>query len=377
MAALSSAFENSFSKINSNLGSALRILENFDFSQYTNEIKNDLSNLSSQVLSIPSQISFVSLEDKISNFQAIIDSLREVISDASVQSTGVIGEKFNKLEASFENIVTDADFAGFKKDLADFVQKIIDNSSALNSELSYSTERIENILSTVNSMDFRDDFEAVTDKIADLKSLLNEHYGEFGEVKALIGSASDENIKRVEKLESSLANIVNEDDFNIFKHDLGDLVEKIVSNSTALNSELNYSIEKIENVLDAVNTMSFDGDFNALSSKIDDLKSLVSVVSTENNDKLISLQNNLSGIVSEEEFNEFKEELNSLAGQILDASTVHTSELSFQTSKLEDILNSVNAINFDGDFSKIEDEIKELKDILNGEAQKMSTSLRN
>ena len=370
LAALSSAFENSFSKINSNLGSALRILENFDFSQYTNEIKNDLSNLSSQVLSIPSQISFVSLEDKISNFQAIIDSLREVISDASVQSTGVIGEKFNKLEASFENIVTDADFAGFKKDLADFVQKIIDNSSALNSELSYSTERIENILSTVNSMDFRDDFEAVTDKIADLKSLLNEHYGEFGEVKALIGSASDENIKRVEKLESSLANIVNEDDFNIFKHDLGDLVEKIVSNSTALNSELNYSIEKIENVLDAVNTMSFDGDFNALSSKIDDLKSLVSVVSTENNDKLISLQNNLSGIVSEEEFNEFKEELNSLAGQILDASTVHTSELSFQTSKLEDILNSVNAISFDGDFSKIEDEIKELKDILNGEAQK-------
>lgn len=370
LASLNNSFENSFSRINSNLSNAVNTLENIDFSEYANEIKNDLSNLSAQVMSIPSQISFAGLENKISDFQGILDSLREVISDSSAQSTGVIGEKFNRLEASFENIVTDSDFAGFKKDLADFVQKIIDNSTALNSELNYTTDRIEHILSTVNSMDFREDFESVTDKIAELKSIVNENLSEFGQVKSLITEASDNNIKRVEQLENSLANIVNEDDFLTFKRDLGDLVEKIVSNSTALNSELNYSVQKIESVLDAVNGMSFESDFNALSSEIDSLKALVNVFSTENKDKLISLQNDLSDIVSENDFNDFKDELNALIDKVLDSSTVHTSELSFQTSKLEDILTSVNSISFDGDFGSLKEDIQELKNILSGEAQK-------
>lgn len=51
--------------------------------------------------------------------------------ETSSQSSDVISEKFKSFESSLENIVTDSDFAGFKSDLADFVQKIIDNSSAI------------------------------------------------------------------------------------------------------------------------------------------------------------------------------------------------------------------------------------------------------
>lgn len=77
------------------------------------------------------------------------------------------------LQKSLSTIVTDSDFAGFKSDLADFVQKIIDNSSALNNSLSYSTERIESILATINSLDFRDDFAQINEKFSELRNLIS------------------------------------------------------------------------------------------------------------------------------------------------------------------------------------------------------------
>ncbi len=176
MASLISEVSLDISAVNSNLDNLLKnmeeklsetvlLLNGMDSSAQFADIKNGIDTISSQVLVLPSSIS---------RFQDIFESLREIISQLSSNSSIEMRERFESLENSFQNIVTDSDFKGFKADLADFVQKIIDNSSALNSELSYTAERIENILTTVKALDFRDDFENIISRVNDLKESFEE-----------------------------------------------------------------------------------------------------------------------------------------------------------------------------------------------------------
>ena len=76
-------------------------------------------NISEEINLIPSKISFASLEDKISYSQSVLNSLRELITETSEQENAIISERFEKLEKSFESIVTDSDFTGFRTNLAD------------------------------------------------------------------------------------------------------------------------------------------------------------------------------------------------------------------------------------------------------------------
>ena len=165
LSGVSSELDNSFKSLEDKLSDAVSIISGLDNSEQLADIKNRIDNISAGMEALPSSIS---------HFQGIFDSLRDIIAQSSSQSASQLSERFENLEQSFQNIVTDSDFKGFKQDLADFVQKIIDNSSALNSELSYSTERIENILTTVKALDFRDDFENIVSRINDLKESFEE-----------------------------------------------------------------------------------------------------------------------------------------------------------------------------------------------------------
>ena len=186
-------FERSFENIETSLAEAVSIIKKSDASAQVNLLREEIQSLSSDVSAIPSKISFENLEDKISYFQNLVDTIKTVVADTSVQSTGIISDKFKSLENSFENIVTDSDFAGFKAELADFVQKIIDNSSALNKDLAYSTERIESILSTINSLDYKNDFDVISEKINELENALKDvsqfNNAEFKNLSSKLASA--------------------------------------------------------------------------------------------------------------------------------------------------------------------------------------------
>ena len=447
--------DNSFESVENALSAVIENIKATDSTEQVNILRNSIENLSEDVKSIPERISFDSLEDKISYFQNVIDSVKSVIETTSIQSTDFISKEFKSFEDKFQNVVTDADFsalkndladfvgkiidnssalrqelvygnervenifttlnsldyktdldkinakmqeladtvngfsqssryefqnleknldsivtdsdfAGFKSDLADFVQKIIDNSTALNNELSYSTERIENILTSINSLNYKDDFDSVINRISELGteiSGINENLSNVMALKSVIDSSADNVLNKISLLEQRLANIANTDDLDNFSHDLADLLEHIKSDTATLNSDLSYGIQRIENIYEAVNSLSFKDDFSGIENKIDELKELINLVSSDNAGEFENLQKSFSAIVTDTDFAGFKSDLADFIQKIIDNSTALNNELSYSTERIENILTTVRSLDFRDDFENVVLKINELKDL--------------
>ena len=127
--------------------------------------ENNAVNLAKVLTDINTRLELMTDDNGLSDILRVyISELKKSIEDRH----GTTLSKFDELEQNLKNVVTENDFKNFKSDLADFVQKIIDNSSALNSELSYNREKLENILTNVNSLNYRDDFQDIIEKIQDV-----------------------------------------------------------------------------------------------------------------------------------------------------------------------------------------------------------------
>ena len=323
ISSMNSSAEQSFKNIENSFAELSSFVKQTDTTEKVNDLKAQIQALSSDVNSIPARISFERLEDKISYFQNLIDTLKTVVSDTSVQSTGIISDKFKNLENAFENIVTDSDFAGFKAELANFVQRVIDNSSALNNSLSYSTERIENILATVNSLDFHDDFDSISDN--------------FKELHKAIADLTGSNSSVFENIQNSLSQIVSDTDFLNFKQEITNYVSRIIDNTTIINNDLIYNREQAENIVKSINALDFKNDFEDISVKIADLENIIKGISQSNSYEFQNLERTLASIVTDSDFAGFKAELADFVQKIIDNSSALNSSLSYSTESIESI----------------------------------------
>ncbi len=218
--------DKSFAGLDGRFAEISELIAKLNVSDYANQINNNIQVLSDNVNALPSKISFANLEEKLEHTQDILDSLKDVVLDISTKNSMTFAENFTKLETTFESIITDSDFTNFKKDLADFVQKIIDNSSVLNDKLSYNAERIENILSALNSLDYKKDFSEISEKLEEKISELKKSYektstqnfenitNEIQDLKASLSmsfeSCQNDDIQNFEKISSAL-DVLSED----------------------------------------------------------------------------------------------------------------------------------------------------------------------
>lgn len=338
------------------------------------DVSLDLSVLGENI-----QNNFSQLEQKLNDFdtteqlqeiEKTVGELKELLSVAPDYS----GE-FENLENKLENIVSESDFSEFRADLADFVQKIIDNSSALNSELAFNTEKV---LDAINSADYSE----LKDELSVLKNYLNElkevsYQTSFEELsktlervdndvhslQASIGADVQENYGAVklgldelvanlhsvkEDLAEAVSGIKDNDDNNYSA--LKEYVEKVSTNissildgmsvvktDTVINREKLYEItEKI----DKFEPVDYSNDFKQISDKLDDLSVANSDINTdiyerfENLKKLVeSLDNSdaiklqfegferaFSKVVTAEDFLNFKTEFAEFIQKIIDNS---------------------------------------------------------
>lgn len=286
---VSSDLDNSFKNIEDKLSEAVSVIGSLDNSSQLGDIKREITNISGSISALPSSIS---------RYQEIFESLRELISQISSQTSAELNGKFESLENSFQNIVTDADFKGFKGDLADFVQKIIDNSSALNSELSYSTERIENILTTVKSLDFRDDFEDIVNRVNDLKETFE------GEAKQNYSNLSAEIAGMAQNLNKSFENLDEKRQgvYSSLKNGLDDVLSSlsvvIENNSQEKLDEISRSIINISNdvmTLRSGISSDFQDDYGDLKAGLGNVIASLESLKSE----IISSNQTLSGFSSQ------------------------------------------------------------------------------
>lgn len=345
---VSRQIDKTFSAFENSLNNAVSSINGLSTFEQVDQIKNKVDAISEDINSIPSKISFASLEDKIAYFQTLIDSIKSVVIETSSQSSDVISEKFKSFESSLENIVTDSDFAGFKSDLADFVQKIIDNSSALNNSLSYSTERIESILATINSLDFRDDFAQINEK--------------FSELRNLISSIDKTQNEKLNNWEEKLSTVLSEEDFQEFKNEISNYVQDLINDSSLIKSDLKQNKDQIDSILKSIEKLDYQIDLETIQNRIAELENLLKAFSQSNSYNFQNLEKTLASIVTDSDFAGFKADLADFVQKIIDNSSTLNSNLSYSTERIENILSTINSLDYKNDFENIVLKINELKE---------------
>lgn len=295
LVAVNNDIEKSFVSIDEKFAEVIKKLDNFDITEQVNSINSKILNISEEINLIPSKISFASLEDKISYSQSVLNSLRELITETSEQENAIISERFEKLEKSFESIVTDSDFTGFRTNLADFVQKIIDNSTVLNTKLSYTTERIEHILTTIENLDNSEEFDKVLNTVnQNAGENLDKILADIENLKTRISEEIGSNSKTYfDDLSIKIANIISE--ISDVKSNLEEKCEN-VSEDISQNVSSAFASTKIsmENVIVAMNNLNdmlkeqSEKNAETILANIDELNGKVDEFSTDIVDELRS-----------------------------------------------------------------------------------------
>lgn len=295
LVAINNDIEKSFVSIDEKFAEVIKKLDSFDITEQVNSINSKILNISEEINLIPSKISFASLEDKISYSQSVLNSLRELITETSEQENAIISERFEKLEKSFESIVTDSDFTGFRTNLADFVQKIIDNSTVLNTKLSYTTERIEHILTTIENLDNSEEFDKVLNTVnQNAGQNLDKILADIENLKTRISEEIGSNSKTYfDDLSIKIANIISE--ISDVKSNLEEKCEN-VSEDISQNVSTAFASTKIsmENVIVAMNNLNdmlkeqSEKNAETILANIDELNGKVDEFSTDIVDELRS-----------------------------------------------------------------------------------------
>lgn len=293
LVAVNNDIEKSFVSIDEKFAEVIKKLDSFDITEQVNSINSKILNISEEINLIPSKISFASLEDKISYSQSVLNSLRELITETSEQENAIISERFEKLEKAFESIVTDSDFTGFRTNLADFVQKIIDNSTVLNTKLSYTTERIEHILTTIENLDNNEEFDKVLNTVnQNAGENLDKILADIENLKTRISEEIGSNSKTYfNDLSIKIANIISE--ISDVKSNLEEKCEN-VSEDISQNVSTAFASTKIsmENVIVAMNNLNdmlkeqSEKNAETILANIDELNGKVDEFSTDIVDEL-------------------------------------------------------------------------------------------
>lgn len=293
LVAVNNDIEKSFVSIDEKFAEVIKKFDSFDITEQVNSINSKILNISEEINLIPSKISFASLEDKISYSQSVLNSLRELITETSEQENAIISERFEKLEKSFESIVTDSDFTGFRTNLADFVQKIIDNSTVLNTKLSYTTERIEHILTTIENLDNSEEFDKVLNTVnQNAGENLDKILADIENLKTRISEEIGSNSKTYfNDLSIKIANIISE--ISDVKSNLEEKCEN-VSEDISQNVSTAFASTKIsmENVIVAMNNLNdmlkeqSEKNAETMLANIDELNGKVDEFSTDIVDEL-------------------------------------------------------------------------------------------
>lgn len=212
-----------------------------DDENHLNQTRNELSE---QLTNINTLVSADVLN--------VLYSLKDLVVSVSKEDVSTIEKHFEKLEDEYLTIVTVEDFARFKTDFADFLQKILDNANVLNVNSDTIKEQICSILDRIETLNCSDRLENIADRITDIKSSFEDN-----------SRMNYENIiNQINYLKDELnTKISNQDETNSGKFETLNLIlSDLCSNVTFLRD---FSTQKSTDILEEVKST-----LNLLSGEI-------------------------------------------------------------------------------------------------------------
>lgn len=372
-----------------------------ELSSLIQDVSFDLSVLGENI-----QKTFAQIDEGIKNLDTAeqLVKISQAVDELKISDYPDYSKEFEKLEKRLENIVTESDFSNFRADLADFVQKIIDNSSALNSELSFNSERILDSINSIDYSELKEDLSQVKDILNSLQSVIGADVQEnFGAVKVGL----DELIVNLHDIKDDLsaaAEDIKENSNNNYNA-LKDYVEEVSSNMGSLLDSVSVlktdtvigreKLYEINEKIDKFEPVDYSYDLQQMASKLDDLTGETSSINAnieekfENIRELVEALDNseavrtqfegfekaFAQIVTVDDFSHFKGEFAEFLQKIIDNSTVLYENSNFvkeqNREEFEKVNNAIEKINSNSElnfgdlknsFEKVVSEISEIKD---------------
>ena len=241
------------------------------------ENNNNVKNFENALTNIYSKLELMAENSEATDLiKVYLTELRNIV-DGRFASAN---EKLDVLE----NVVTEANFSDFRKDLADFVQKIIDNDASLNAELSFNNEKIEHILTNLNSFDCAHD--EVSGKLDELKALYDEKSVEncaniINDIKELREELVKADLKlNFDGLNVAIANVISE--VNDIKNEMLQKHDNVSEDVSTAFASVKLSLENIVSATNSLNDSvkneanksaeTILANIDELCGKIDELK---------------------------------------------------------------------------------------------------------
>ena len=321
------------------------------------------------------------LADKsdLEKFSNILDSLRISLTDSNAQTNNTIREQLDKLNNTLANVVTDNDFTGFRHDLADFIQKIIDNSTALNHNLNVNKETLTDLINKVENLDVHKDMEEISNALKTIKETASTNLNtiveevnnmsgkiDFEPVMSNIGilnetiSSNSEEIKNMQG--EILRKITDEGYAENFKNIYGNIDSLRETFLSAQNSNEVTLSEKLLSVRDMILTgiSTRDEKFSGLHEKLDKLVSGISSISANS-------ENTTSDTIAKiDEMKQIVEDISKSYSELnYNQNDRDTKLVNTISSELADITTSLNSLQDNipaGIYSAISPKIESIDD---------------
>lgn len=306
---------------------------------------------------LPSSKDLQSLTEKVDTTVGVLNAIKNMLSETGLQTQQILTAQLDNLEKKILNISTEEEFIGFRKELSEFAQQVIQSTNLMRGDLAETNEELKGLLSYLSAMDIKNSFETFAsltkvseNNIQESISKLSEDVSkEIGKNKNLTKTDIDAGVVRVnETVNQAKEEIVEESKSNlasVLEH-----IQSVVNNIFSVKNAIH--IENMENA-EAINNK-----FQDLKEDLTNSSNFIVQSSQENVEHIIS---NVENVL--QELFTVKEGLNETSS--LQTSKIDNSLLNI-SQKVEEIkreLNQTSQENFESIFSVVEDFSEKLSSV--------------
>ena len=262
-----------------------------EFKQSQEKLDNILHNtntLYEKLPAFPDKNDLNEINKSIDVFSDILDKLRDSLSTSNENLNTFVNNQLNELNFSLASVVTEQDFAGFRSDLGDFIQKIVENSSVLNENLNLNKATLEELITKIQNLDINKNLEEITDMFGQIQSDTQSNTEKIITSIANVSSRLD-NIP-IESIEDKI-DYINEKVI-ITSQDLKVLQDKFIEN---LNKEQPEYFEKINHNIELLQeTITSNKEEVSLIEKLVALRDMINENAGLNAQDLNDIKNKLT-----------------------------------------------------------------------------------
>ncbi len=229
--------------------------------QHSTQQSEDLTNSVNNLATLKDDVSGVS--EEVKRYSNLLDDLRASIESKDTETSEVVKNSLDELNKTLSAVVTEQDFAGFREALGGLVQKIIDNSSTLNTNFNSNKETLDKIMSNIEHLDVHQDMQMITEGLKQTQDTTTSGINQVSTEINLLKESISENLTEMNLTEKivGLKNIIAEnvqsrdERFVALDAKLDEYITNLNEISQNTDAKIANSINEIYNLKDEVSAI--------------------------------------------------------------------------------------------------------------------------